>query len=98
MAKSYDDGFADGLRWGLRWCANTLRRAAECVEFPTYSEFERKSGDVGPYGQTYRAIARSGQPHFAAQLRSVADEIEHAAKTMKAPKDDPTPGTPPPHR
>lgn len=93
MAKSYDDGFVAGLRW----CARVLRRAAECVEFPTYSEFERKSGDGGN-GQTYRAIARSGQPHFAAQLRSVADEIEHAAKTMKAPKDDPTPGTPPPHR
>lgn len=70
----YDRGFADGLKF----CARCIRNAALLVEGTTYSDFTGKPDEYGVTGKTFRAIAKSGQPHFAAQLRAVADEIERA--------------------
>lgn len=75
----YDRGFNEGLQW----VAQQLRRAAALVETPIYADFERKSGN-GSEGRVYRGVAKTGHPHFAQQLRSVAAEIESATK---APQD-----------
>jgi hypothetical protein len=66
----YERGFADGLRW----VANILRQSALEVEGHTYGEFKSANGG------TVRAIARTGQIHFANQLRNVAQTIEAALK------------------
>lgn len=66
----YDRGFSDGLKW----VANILRHAAAEVERPTHADFQSSNGG------TIRAIARTGQAHFANQLRTVAQTIEAAVK------------------
>lgn len=81
----YDRGFNDGLSFVI----SCLRRAAAMVETPTYADFERKNvgGNGGDAARVYRGVAKSGAPHFAAQLRSVATEIEAAIAATKAPPD-----------
>ena len=66
----YDRGFNEGLTW----VAATLRLAATKVEFAERGNFTSANGGA------VNAIARSGQPHFAAQLRAVAYEIERALR------------------
>jgi hypothetical protein len=83
LAAEYDRGFNDGLKFVI----SCLRRAADTVEKPTYSDFERKSGNGSPGGSIYRGVYRSGQLHFASQLRSVATEIESALKAVETPPD-----------
>lgn len=84
----YDRGFNEGLQW----VADCLRRAAAMVETPIYADYERKSGDGNGAAarRIYRGVAKTGQPNFATQLRSVATEIESAIAATKAPPD----GTP----
>lgn len=72
LDEAYNRGFDDGLRW----VANCLRLAADKVERPTIASFQRQSDST-----TFEAIAKTGQVHFANQLRSVANEIDQKAKS-----------------
>lgn len=74
-----DDTWNEGFNAGLQWTANCLRLAADAVEKPVMATFERKGN-----GATFEAIAKTGQTHFANQLRSVADEIELAIEKAKS--------------
>jgi hypothetical protein len=72
----YDRGFGDALKF----VAQCLRSAASAVETPTYADFERKSGVGNAGGAIFRGVARTGQLHFATQLRAVAAELETLTK------------------
>lgn len=65
-----------GFIEGITFVATCIRRAAERVEAPVLGEFVRQSDP----DKMFKAIAKSGQVHFAAQLRAVADEIEASTK------------------
>jgi hypothetical protein len=61
----YDQGFRDGVKFVTKH----IRLAADQVEKTTRQTFEAK-------GKTYHAIARLGQPIYAAKLRELAAELE----------------------
>lgn len=71
VSPDYDKGFTAGLMW----VANALRLAADRVEVTKRSTFERKSGNGS---ETFEAISRIGDVHFARALREVAQTIEDA--------------------
>lgn len=66
-----------GFFEGLRLCITCLRNAAQIVETTTYTDFTSRDDP----DKMFKGIARSGQIHFAAQLRAVADEIEAATRS-----------------
>jgi hypothetical protein len=71
----YERGFADGLKW----VATQLRRSAALVEAPVRGDYKRADGP------SISAIARTGQPHLAAQYRAVAQLLEEATDDDAAP-------------
>lgn len=66
-----------GFFEGLRFTATCLREAAQIVETTIHADFTRRDDP----DKMFKGIARSGQVHFAAQLRAVADEIEAATQS-----------------
>jgi hypothetical protein len=64
----YERGFADALLW----MSKLFRGCAEMVETPIYNDFESREG------RKFRAIERTGQPHYAAKLRELATLLEHS--------------------
>jgi hypothetical protein len=88
---AYDRGFTNGLHW----VARCMRISAMQVEKPVVGSFERKRESSSEF---IEAIVKSGQPHFAESLRSVAaaiDEIAFEIAEQKgSPNDAKSRGTP----
>lgn len=69
VKKQHDEIIHDqGFRDGLKFVAKQLYVAAERVEKPQRSTFEKD-------GKHIEAIAHVGQPHLARKYRELADEL-----------------------